>query len=228
MSSVSYDNEVQSISGFFDFTIIPTADICEKIAPDLLNYIDEIFARSPITLTLSAGKVGYVSASYEKQINEVTEALLQYDSRLEQCVKDLKVEFKQSDVKDLSHNAEQRSLTLFSNTKTEPGTHQDAKLVIKLASNKWKIPIKVEFNECRVLSWSLSQYSLAFRYQIGKEAMQIRMPEVTQIPDCGKTVPSFEIAHWVSSRLTLANFKATVSLDQELNVLSVWSDDISL
>ena len=53
------------------------------------------------------------------------------------------------------------------------------------------------------------------------------MPEVIQIPDCGKTA-SFEIAHWVSSRLTLANFKATVSLDQELNVLSVWSDDISL
>ena len=66
VSSVLYDNEVQSISGFFDFTIIPTADICEKIAPDLLNYIDEIFARSPITLSLSAGKVGYVSASYEK------------------------------------------------------------------------------------------------------------------------------------------------------------------
>ena len=37
VSSVLYDNEVQIISGFFDFTITSTGDICEKIAPDLLN-----------------------------------------------------------------------------------------------------------------------------------------------------------------------------------------------
>ena len=113
------------------------------------NNIGEMLARSPITLSLPVGKVDSIKASYSKQIKDVYDALIRGEPRREQCLDGfLIVQFVQpADKEQLSHNPDDKSITLFSTAESKIGTKEDAKLLVQMDAYQWDLPINVTFIE---------------------------------------------------------------------------------
>ena len=87
-------------------------DACSQITYAQMSAADDILAKSPILLSLLAGKIDKVSTSYEQQIEDMLDALDFQGSLRQQCSELLLVELIPATDKDLILEPESKLISL--------------------------------------------------------------------------------------------------------------------
>ena len=81
---------------------------------------------------------------------------------------------------------------------------------------------------CQVFSLAFAEQSIALDYFIGTGEKKIKLPEVTQTPDCGLSLNDIRISDAVSGTLEKEAIMPILNLDFESSSLEVMTDDLSL
>ena len=132
-----------------------------------------------------------------EQLNKIKEHL-SYDETLQSTCGSLKTELFTSD-ESLKHFEEAHSVILFAYKSSEAGKRQGTYLVISLSTFTWRVPIEATYMQCEVERLSFEPRQVSVTYEVGSGILTTAIPEVIQMPDCGRTFNDLFIAESIAS-----------------------------
>ena len=178
-----------------------------------------------LELKYQVGKVGEDKQSYQSTYDDILKKLDYDDFKLKYCG-EITEEFSSSKAY-LKHDSESKSVTLSGDESSVEEIYEQAFIELKFHTYSLKIPIRAEFEVCKVQKLSFAKTRLSVAYKIGAGPQSESLPKVVQEPDCGLSFDTLKMSTPKTS-LPADKVAAAIIFDSDQNILDIETDDLSL